>query len=216
MTTTVIGLIEDPSEAQKAVDELLRAGFDKEDVGVVTSDTMREALTAAAGASTGMLVGGLAGMLLGAAALMIPGIGPVLVAGPALTLFGSTTLGLLAGGLIGGLTAKGIPEDDAHFYAEGVRRGAALITVAAKTDELARRALEILKSHGGVDLDERATRWKAQGWNGRFEASRAQPVVIEAPADDTTGARHYSGPERRTGAERRHAASRSVASGTAA
>jgi hypothetical protein len=201
MATTVIGLIEDPSEAQKAVDELQKAGFGKDDIGVITTDTMREAATAAAGASTGMLVGGLAGMLIGAAALMVPGIGPVLVAGPALTLFGSTTLGLLAGGLIGGLTAKGIPEDDAHFYAEGVRRGAALITVVAKTDELARRAMEILKSHGAADPGERMEQWRQQGWSGRF-----QDKPTEAKQPGTAGRLPpYGGPERRTGEERRHA-----------
>jgi hypothetical protein len=183
MATTVIGLIEDSSEAQKAVDELLKAGFDRKDIGVVTSDMAREALTAAAGASTGMLVGGLAGMLLGATALMIPGIGPVLVAGPALTLFGGTTLGMLAGGLIGGLTAKGIPEDDAHFYAEGVRHGATLVTVVAKTDEAANRAVEILKSHGAADLGERIEQWKREGWSGRYEekAAEAKPGAAAAP-----------------------------------
>jgi hypothetical protein len=230
MATTVIGLIEDSSEAKKAVDELLRNGFDRKDVGVITGDVIEEAATAVGGASVGMLAGGVAGMLLGAAALMIPGLGPVLVAGPALTLFGATTLGMLAGGLIGGLTARGVPEEDAHFYAEGVKRGATLITVSAKDDTLAQRAVEVLKRHGAVDLNERAAQWKARGWNGRFEAPRAQAapalqagqsraaatplgavqayeeVVIEAPTQDVPTGRSYAGPERRGGGERRHAA----------
>jgi hypothetical protein len=152
-----------------------------------------------------MLVGGLAGMLLGAAALMIPGIGPVLVAGPALTLFGGTTLGMLAGGLIGGLTAKGIPEDDAHFYAEGVRRGATLITVAAKTDEDSKRAVEILKSHGAADLGERMEQWKREGWSGRYE-EKAPETKTAAATSPSTGTASASKPAETKPAQARPAA----------
>ena len=60
MATTVIGLIEDSSEAKKAVDELLKGGFDRKDVGVITGDVIEEAASAATGASVGMLAGGLA------------------------------------------------------------------------------------------------------------------------------------------------------------
>jgi hypothetical protein len=150
----------------------------------------------------------------------------VLVAGPALTLFAGTTLGMLAGGLIGGLTAKGIPEADAHFYAEGVRRGATLITVYAKTDELAQRALGILKKHGAMDIEQRAQEWKQRGWNGKFEekpqtaaspvanpdrieplaAVSAYSLAIEMEAPPGASVPSYGGPNRRTGQERRNAA----------
>jgi hypothetical protein len=158
----------------------------------------REATAAVTGAATGMAVGGLAGLLLATAALAIPGVGPVLVAGPALTLLGGTTLGIVAGGLIGGLTRRGIPEDDAHFYAEGLRRGATLVTVNAKSDELATRAADILKRHGAVDLDELSAKWKKQGWNGRFDEkapaaparSGASNEQMAAAAPDRSAASH--------------------------
>jgi hypothetical protein len=168
MSKTVIGLIENQSEAQKVVEELTKSGFDKRDIGVISTEVTREAATAMAGASKGIVYGGLAGLLIGAAALAIPGIGAAVVAGPALTLL-STTFGALAGGLIGGLKAKGVPEDKAHFYAEGLRRGGTLITVNARNDELAAHAVETLKRHGAVDMEERAESWRSQGWNGRFE-----------------------------------------------
>jgi hypothetical protein len=172
MSKTVIGLIENPNEAQKAVDDLLKSGLDRKHIGVISPEEVaRETSAAVVGASTGMAVGGLAGMLLAAAALAIPGIGPVLVAGPALTLLGGTTLGMLAGGLIGGLTARGIPEDEAHVYAEGVKRGATLVTVSAKDDAQARHAGEILKRHGAVDPAMLASKWRREGWSGRFDAN---------------------------------------------
>jgi hypothetical protein len=206
MSKTVIGLIENPDEAHKSVDDLLKSGFDRKHVGVISPEKLaRETSAAVVGASTGMAVGGLAGMLLAAAALAIPGIGPVLVAGPALTLLGGTTLGMLAGGLIGGLTSRGIPEEDAHVYAEGVKRGATLVTVSAKDAEQARRASEILKRHGAVDPARLAAQWRQQGWNGRFDAqapvqrgsastpasasagSAASPTMATAPSTGASG-----------------------------
>jgi hypothetical protein len=168
MAKTVIGILENPSAAQQAVDELLKSGFERRDIGVISTDLMREAATAATGASKGMAFGALAGMLLSAATMMIPGLGPILVAGPGLTLLGGTTLGALAGGIVGALKARGVPEEQANFYAEGVRRGGTLITVNAKTDELAQRAVEILKRHGAVDIDQRVADWKRFGWSGRL------------------------------------------------
>jgi hypothetical protein len=35
---------------------------------------------------------------------------------------------------VGALTASGVPEGDAHFYAEGVRRGGARVTVRVQSD----------------------------------------------------------------------------------
>jgi hypothetical protein len=172
MAKTVIGILENPSAAQQAADELLKSGFARRDIGVISTDLMREAATAATGASKGMAFGALAGMLLSAATMMIPGLGPILVAGPGLTLLGGTTLGALAGGIVGALKARGVPEEQANFYAEGVRRGGTLITVNAKTDELAQRAVQILKQHGAVDIDQRVADWKRFGWSGRLGRRR--------------------------------------------
>jgi hypothetical protein len=185
MAKTVIGILENPSAAQQAVDELLKSGFERRDIGVISSDLMREAATAATGASKGMAFGALAGMLLSAATMMIPGLGPILVAGPGLTLLGGTTLGALAGGIVGALKARGVPEEQANFYAEGVRRGGTLITVNAKTDELAQRAVDILKRHGAVDIDQRVADWKRFGWGGHFGrvTQRAKKATEAKPAD---------------------------------
>jgi hypothetical protein len=186
MAKTVVGLIENRDEAQKAVQEMIAAGIDKKDIGVISPEELaRETSAAVAGASTGMLVGGLAGMLLAAVAIAIPGVGPVLVAGPALALLGGTAVGAVAGGLIGGLTMRGVPEADAHLYAEGIQRGATLIVATGRSDELARKAVEILKRHGAIDLEQRSAQWKKLGWSGRSgEAARApSDMSFTAEAD---------------------------------
>jgi hypothetical protein len=183
---TVLGLLDNHGDAQKAVDELLQNGFRKADIGVVSSRMVDETMAAASGATKGMALGGVAGMLLAAATLLIPGIGPVLAAGPALTLLAGTTFGAVTGGLIMGLTEKGVPEADAQFYAEGLRRGGTLIIVVARNDERAERAVEILKRHGAVDVEQRTAEWKALGWNGKFEPrddkTRTSATAAAAPA----------------------------------
>ncbi len=193
MAKTVIGVLQSAEQARQAVEELLKGGFEQQAVGVISADFAREAQAAIQGGSTGTAIGALAGLLLGAVALAVPGIGPVLAAGHALALIGTTTLGALAGGIVGALVKKGIPEEQANFFAEGLRRGGALVTVLAKTDHDASRAVEILKRHGaepGVP----------------FAAVEIYAVEIEIPEDA------YAGPERRmnqgaySGEDRRQAA----------
>ena len=79
------------------------------------------------GAGIGAAVGGVGGLLTGLGLMAIPGVGPVVAAGwLAATAAGAVTgaaVGGAAGGIIGGLTDAGVSEDDAHVYAEGVRRG---------------------------------------------------------------------------------------------
>jgi hypothetical protein len=175
MAKTVIGVIEDPAEAQEVFDELLKSGFDRKDIGIVTPDIISETTAAVTGASKGILFGGLTGMLLGAVAVALGGIGPVLAVGPVLPLLGGT-VGAVAGGLIGGLTSKGVPERDARAFADGVRRGGTLIMAVARSDELAARAMEIMKRHGAVDVNESGLADAAAQ-----AVAKQQDVVPQAP-----------------------------------
>jgi uncharacterized protein (TIGR02271 family) len=71
--------------------------------------------------------------------------------------------GAALGGLVGSLVGAGVPEHDAHAYAEGVRRGGALVTVRASESEV-NRIIDILDDEGTVDLDERQSTWQSEGW----------------------------------------------------
>jgi hypothetical protein len=245
MAKTVIGLMDNIREAQHVVKDLIARGIERDDIGFMAnekhtvpdsahlneSEGSRTASGAFAGAGTGAAVGGIAGLALSLAPLAIPGIGPILAAGPIAAALTGAGIGAVAGGLIGGLTNLGVPEDEAHYYAEGVRRGGILVTVAADTEAQADQAAEVMRSHGAIDIDERATEWKKQGWKGRFEADTmegertAEEPVIEKRArvveEVKVGKRRqkkasnqarYAGPERRSrtapynGVDRRRAA----------
>src|SRR5688500_7300625 len=177
MSKTVIGLFNNMGEAQNVVKDLVASGIERDDIGFMANEKQvtpgrtehqREggdvASGALAGAGAGAAIGGIAGLALSLAPLAIPGIGPILAAGPIAAALAGAGLGAVTGGLIGGLTQLGVPEEEAHYYAEGVRRGGILVTVAADSDAEADRAVHIMKRHGAADIDERATEWKRQGW----------------------------------------------------
>jgi uncharacterized protein (TIGR02271 family) len=81
---------------------------------------------------------------------------------------------------LGELTDKlghlGVPRDEAGFYAEGVRRGGALVVVRA-SDADAERAAAIMEGRSVVDYQERSARWRETGWTGFAEG--ATPYTAE-------------------------------------
>jgi hypothetical protein len=85
-------------------------------------------------------------------------------------------VGGAAGGIIGALTSQGVPENDAHVYAEGVRRGGTL--VSARVDNaMVGKARAILAEAGSVDVSRRRSEYEAGGWT-RFDESAA-PMTDE-------------------------------------
>jgi hypothetical protein len=183
MIKTVIASFDTLAEADSAARALRAAGFLDNDINIVANDKQRNfasdapqrppqaiaADDAAKGAATGVVAGGALGGAAGLAAslmgLAIPGIGAILAAGPIAAALMGAGAGAVAGGLIGALVDLGVPETHAEYYAEAVRRGAALVTVrtdASRTDE----ADEIMRQHGAIDIEERVARWRSTGWKG--------------------------------------------------
>ena len=193
---TVVGLFNTAQEAESAIRDLQTAGVSREDISLVsrsksgaysgkedadTGDTgVHDKSSVGQHVAGGAAIGGLGGLLLGLAGLAIPGIGPVVAAGPiaaALTTAGiGAGIGAAGGGIIGAIRNAGVPEEEAHLYAEGIRRGGTLVTV--HTDQAnASRVEEILNSHGAVDVDERGREFRQSGWN-RFDET-AEPYAAE-------------------------------------
>lgn len=56
-----------------------------------------------------------------------------------------------------------LPDEDRHVYEEGMRRGGFLLTADIDGDD-AGEAIRALEDVNGIDIDERASQWKAQGW----------------------------------------------------
>lgn len=116
--------------ADRFVDELKRAGFKDDEIGLLapheTSAPVEEG--AVAGAITGSAIGALAGA---AATGFIPGIGPVVAAGLLTGVFGGAAAGAAAGGLVGALLGLGVPEEEARKYEEEFLAGRTLVVVQA-------------------------------------------------------------------------------------
>lgn len=68
-------------------------------------------------------------------------------------------------GYFGGLKDLMVPDEDRFTYAEGLRRGSALLSVQVEDTHMA-QASSILEQAGAVDLDAQEAAWKQQGWRG--------------------------------------------------
>src|SRR3954453_5577757 len=122
----VVGVFDDDTMAERAVDQLKQAGFKDDKIGFIGRDTGgnrgydsdatgEQAADTAGSAVTGAVGGGVLGGILGAAAaLLIPGIGPVVAGGILATTLTGAAIGAAAGGLLGALTKMGVPEEDAR------------------------------------------------------------------------------------------------------
>jgi len=182
-------------QAKRAAIDLESAGIPHEDISIVAnneggkyapvvdSTTSTDYTGNAIGqdALVGAGIGGVAGLLLGITGFAIPGFGWVAGAGWLMTTLLGAGTGAVIGGLVGSLTAVGVPAEDAANYTEGVRRGGILLAVRA-SDEVAHRAAQILGDDGAVDIDERAEQFR----QGGFTPATTMPLTDTARTSQTT------------------------------
>ena len=192
---TVAHLYDNYADAEKVVQELESAGFTNDQVSLLAnqqtssgsqtsanSSTQAASTGAGTGASLGTIVGGGAGLLAGIGALAIPGVGPVVAAGWLVATLTGAGAGAAAGGLLGSLAGAGVPEEDAHVYAEGVRRGGSLVTVRAE-DAQAAEAETIMQRYHPTDVTQRAADYRSDNsWAG-FDPSRTGLTAEEIAAE---------------------------------
>jgi hypothetical protein len=189
MTTTISALFDDYASASQAVRNLETAGLPSDDISIVannaddwydrdrpTVDRDRDGVDdraegAGAGAAIGGTIGGIAGLLAGLGLLAIPGIGPVVAAGWLASTAAIAAVGAAGGGIIGALTQSGVSEDDAHVYAEGVRRGGTLVT--ARVPDADETRYQAILNRAAVPLAERAAQYRTSGWTGRYDPAAA-------------------------------------------
>lgn len=186
---TLVAMFRNTTDAQAAVDSLVREGFDRDAISFVGRGEghSEDAVNAGQGAAFGAASGGVIGALVGLGLLAIPGVGPVLAAGPLIAALTGGAIGAVAGAPTGGLVAglvktHYVDETDARVYAEGVRRGNTLVTLDV-SDERQNRATSILNQYNPIDVHSEADHWRSSGWKDFDET--AAPLSNE----DITGYR---------------------------
>jgi hypothetical protein len=159
-SSTIVGVFEDRTHANKAITELHQAGFNQSQIGVAMqhaegagSNTSSEhdshaASGALTGALTGLGLGALAG--LGVLAGVIPVVGPAIAAGTLGVMLSNAAAGAGIAGLVGALVGAGVPEHEAKYYQGELEAGRTIVTVNAsgRADE----ATSILRQCGGYDM----------------------------------------------------------------
>jgi len=165
-TNAVIAVYENHSEAEEAVKELQKSGFDMKKLSVVGKDYHTDAQVIGyynAGdrmkywGKLGAFWGGLWGLLFGAAFFWVPAIGPVLVGG---SLVASIVAGLENAVVVGGLSvigaglfSLGIPKDSIVTYETAIKAGQYLVVAHGTSAETA-KARNILSTLKPTDLTD--------------------------------------------------------------
>jgi Heat induced stress protein YflT domain/Alternative complex III, ActD subunit len=160
----VVAIYKTRTEAEAAVKELQRSGFNMKKLSIVgkeyhteqhvvgyynTGDRMKY------WGKLGGFWGGLWGILFGAAFFWVPGIGPLLVGGPLV----SSIVGALEGAaLFGGLSALGaglysigIPKNSVLNYETAIKADKFLL-IAHGSEEEVEKARDIIKTTGTTDF----------------------------------------------------------------
>jgi len=140
---TVICAFDDRADAQRAMDRLIERGFSRD---MVHLQSGREGVTSSTDSTT-------------------------------TSTYATTdedhgffhSIGRFFSELFGGDDTSG----EAGHYAEAVRRGSTVLVVDAVDEQEAERARSVMNEMGGtVDMQERASQWRSEGWTG-FDAGAA-------------------------------------------
>ena len=190
MAVTISRLYDRYADAERAVTALESAGIPNSDISIVANNSDEwysgkkdrdgegvddRAECAGKGAGIGAGLGGAAGLLAGLGLLAIPGLGPVVAAGWLAATAVGAAAGAATGGIIGALTEAGVSEEDAHTYAEGVRRGGTLVT--ARVPDADRAKLDAILDQSSVNIRDRRAMWQKSGWQ-RFDPE-SKPYGVE-------------------------------------
>jgi hypothetical protein len=162
---TVIALFEFEEDANRAADELVREGFQRDQIGIIAGHALsrpEEYVTANDNVEAKMVGavgkglafgGGLGAVAGGVSALLVPGLAPIIIGGALATAFLGAGLGASVGGVMAALMKAGVDESDARLFEAALRHGGVVLTL--QTDEAnVRRAVQMLDRNGALDMDE--------------------------------------------------------------
>lgn len=201
MTVTISRLYNSYADAEVAVRNLEAAGVKHGDISILASnadawykgDRNRKpgtfpdrdldgrddrAEAAGTGATVGAVAGGAAGALAGLGLMAIPGIGPLVAAGWLVTTLAGAAAGGATGGVIGALTQAGISSDDVEVYAEGLRRGGAVVSARVADGDAVR--LQAAMDRAAISIPARRAAYRQSGWT-TFDP-KSQPYTADEVA----------------------------------
>ena len=199
MSKNIVALYDDIVIARQVVEDLVKEDFLRASISLITNDAQNQyshyldkgyapktdAVSAAEGVGFGVTVGVLVGVLVGVASLTIPGVGLVVVAGPIVAGLTGAVLGTITGGIVGVLIKSGVPENDASYYAEGIRRGGTLVSIET-SNILA--ASDIMNRYGVINVHERSNQWRQDGWKDADAVIDDNPVKSDSSVSITSDA----------------------------
>ncbi len=191
--STIVGVFDDRLQADRAVDELRRAGFRDDQIGVAlrydagsaTAETVDTTAADEAAAGTGAITGALTGLGLGALAGfgvlsgVIPVIGPAIAGGTLGIILSNAAAGAGVGGLVGALVGAGIPEDEARYYQGEFESGRTIVTV--RPDGRADEAMAIFRRYGAYDQSTRMDD------SGTAATAASKPLDVPVRSEDVIG-----------------------------
>jgi len=219
--TTVVGVFEDHLQADKAVRDLMNAGFKQEQIGVAMRDSAGYAAgqavdeTDAGHAGSGAVTGALTGLGLGALAGMgvlagvIPVIGPAIAAGTLGVIMTNAAAGAGIAGLVGALVGAGVPEHEAQYYHDEFEAGRTIVTVTAHGN--ADEATRILRNNGAYDMSTRSSTDVAEETSSRQK--NVASTTTTRGAKSTTRESNAGADSMTLKEERLHAETRPVETG---
>ena len=80
-----------------------------------------------------------------------------------------------------------VPDEDAHTYAEGVRRGHAVLSVDPTNASDRHRIIEVLESTDPIDFDARLEEWRQAGYTNPHSQGIGAAQGMITPAPTTSG-----------------------------
>lgn len=184
----ISGVFRSREDAEKAINELRKAGIPDQRIGLVApgsddrelerglpvTDTEQPGMGRAMGAAVGGAMGAAGGATLGlaVATLAVPGIGPVIafgMVGAALLGVVGATAGAAVGDTVEEELGEGIPHEDIYLYEDALLHGHSVLIVHTDNDDESEKAEDVLVRSRAMDLDELRENW----WNELRDGERA-------------------------------------------
>jgi uncharacterized protein (TIGR02271 family) len=78
-----------------------------------------------------------------------------------------------------------LPDDDRYTYAEAMNRGSIMVSATVDATHSA-QAEDILEKHGTVNIDERESSWRKEGWRG-YPAGSVETAAVKTSGSARPG-----------------------------